>query len=436
MPRLIVKMGPDTGASVVLNPAEKLTLGRSSELGFRLHDPRTSRKHVVFGFKDGRWLLKNLSPANGTFVNGRMLESSEVISLKDGDRIEIGNSLLELVDEQNARNDPLIGKTIGNYHIHRELGRGGAGIVYLATQVQLGRQVALKTLLAELASDPSHVERFYQEGRSTAAVNHHRVITVHDAGKFTRKATRNGQVETLEIPYFACEYAPYGSVHDEARLTGNLPLVRVLDVAYQCLEALEHLEQEGVVHRDIKPQNLFCFPRSIVKLGDLGLAVSKQEVSMPRGGMLGTPHYVSPEQARGQAMDHRADLYSLGATIYRLVTGRCMFAAASAKEIARCQVREYPQPMVTHRANVPPQLEQIVGRMLMKDPAERFQSASEVKQILPMVPIPHEDLSAWSPERAMASNTGHGTTSHTPAADSNLPESQDFPGEETPVYEG
>jgi len=420
MPRLMVKQGPDTGASVELVPGEKLYIGRSSELSFKINDPRTSRKHFVMGFKDGRWLLKNLSPPNGTFVNGGMLESSEVTALRDGDLIEIGNSLLMLVDEVNPRNDPLIGKTIGNYHIHRELGRGGVGIVYLATQVQLGRQVAVKTLLPELTRDENHVKRFYQEGRSTAAVNHHKLITVHDAGVFTRNVKVKGVPTAIDVPYFTVEYAPYGSASDEMRERGVLPLVRVLDIAYQMLEALEYLGKEGVVHRDIKPANLFCFNNGVVKLGDLGLAISSQEVSKPRGGLLGTPHYVSPEQARGLPMDHRADIYSLGATLYRLITGRPMFAAASAKEIARCQVREYAAPMSNFRANVPAQLEQIVGRMLMKNPDERYQSATEVMHTLSLVALPPEDPQMWSMGGAAAPMAG--------------PVGRIDPGDVTPVY--
>ena len=205
------------------------------------------------------------------------------------------------------------------YVVERLLGRGGMGDVWLARHQTLDRQVALKVVRGEYASDPAHVDRFLREARAAAKVNHPRVVTVHDAGQ------NNGAL------YLAMEFVPGGDLH--GHLAGKpMPEVEAVRLLCAAAQGLQAIHDAGLVHRDIKPENLFLDPDGLPKIGDLGLPRSRagDDRMTVTGQAVGTPAYMSPEQANGAAdIDARSDIYSLAATGFALLTGRPPFIGAT-----------------------------------------------------------------------------------------------------------
>jgi serine/threonine protein kinase len=240
------------------------------------------------------------------------------------------------------------------------------GTVYKATQVSLGRTVALKVLAPELAQDERFCNMFIKEARAAGSLNHPNIIQVYDVG------------EEDVYYFFSMEFAAKGSVLDELQTGGPIALPRALRILRDACNALDYAERKGLVHRDIKPDNLMVTEDDSVKLGDLGLAMSTVELQGEQDGVFGTPHYIAPEQALGRPIDHRADIYGLGATFYRILTGKTVFSGSSVKEILKRQVREPHKPVTQLIPDCPPAVSRIIDRMLAKAPAERYQHASDI----------------------------------------------------------
>lgn len=365
MPRLLVEKGPDRGKAVATTAGQQIVIGRDPGASLQLTDQLSSRRHCMVVGKGAVWGLKDLGSVNGTLINGRRMNNAQ--RLEFGDTIQIGETLISwLPDEQTEKKGGLIGKEIGGYRIEQRIGRGAMGTVFKATQLSLGRTVALKVLSPELTKDPKFCDMFLKEARAAGALNNSNIIQVYDVGD------EDGQY------YFSMEYAAKGSVLEEMSSQKALPLARTIKVVKDACAALDYAERKGLVHRDIKPDNLMVTEDGTVKLGDLGLAMSAHEVNAEQDGVFGTPHYIAPEQAMGRPIDHRADIYALGASFYRMVTGRTMFEGATVKEILKQQVRDPHPPVSTHVPDCPPGISTIIDRMLMKNPAERYQHASEV----------------------------------------------------------
>ena len=365
MPRLLVEKGPDRGKSVTLAVGEQLVAGRDKEANLQLSDTMASRRHFMIASKGSIFGLKDLSSANGTLVNGRQAEGAH--RLQYGDSIQVGETLISwLADETGDKHGGLIGQQIGGYRIEERLGRGAMGTVYKATQLSLGRTVALKVLSPDLVKDEKFCEMFVKEARAAGSLNHPNIIQVYDVGD------EAGQY------FFSMEYAARGSVLEELVDVKAIPMARAVRIILDSCSALDYAERKGLVHRDIKPDNLMVSEDHTVKLGDLGLAMSTQELQAEQDGVFGTPHYIAPEQAMGKAIDHRADIYALGATFYRMLTGRTLFTGTTVKEILKKQVREAHTPITDHMPDCPPAIVRIIDRMLVKNPAERYQHASEI----------------------------------------------------------
>src|SRR5688572_7651554 len=253
------------------------------------------------------------------------------------------------------------------------------GEVYRALDSRLGREVALKVLPAALAGDADRLRRFEQEARAASALNHPNILVLHDLG------TADG------TPYLVTELLDGESLR--ARLeSGPPPLRRALDWTRQIAEGLAAAHARGIVHRDLKPENVFVNADGRIKILDFGLAKllpasSASAVAatptLAAGGtepgvVLGTVGYMSPEQVRGLAADHRSDLFALGAILYELLTGRRAFQRDSAVETMSAILKEEPPELATSGKPVPPALERVVHRLLEKDPNHRFQSASDL----------------------------------------------------------
>lgn len=268
-------------------------------------------------------------------------------------------------------------KEIGHYKVLRPLGAGGMGEVFLAEDGQLGRQVALKLLPAEWAEDAKRRHRFLTEARAASALNHPNVCVIHEVGE-----TESGR------PYLSMEFLEGMTLDQKTRQQG-FSIGETVEVGLQIADALEAAFSKGVVHRDLKPANISINDRGLVKVLDFGLAKmigsetmadvegSTQEETKS-GQILGTPNYMSPEQALGKAVDHRCDLFSLGVVLYELLTGRQPFAGRSLSETIQRIINSQPEAIARFNYDVPSELERIVRKLLEKEAIRRYQSPADL----------------------------------------------------------
>ena len=283
----------------------------------------------------------------------------------------------DLTDTQGARGS-LVGRQYGPYHIISLLGAGGMGEVYRARDTRLGRDVAVKVLPAEFASDPDRLRRFEQEARAIAALDHANILVLYDVG------THEG------APYIVTQLLEGESLRDRLQ-TGPLPPRTAVELAVQIAQGLSAAHSKGIVHRDLKPGNVFITKEGHVKILDFGLAKLAAERSLPEaaqattvaeatevGARLGTIGYMSPEQVRGQPVDQRSDIFSLGCVLYEMLVGRSPFRKETAADTASAILTEDPAPLAGTGQAVTPALQEIVSRCLEKRAEERFSSAHDV----------------------------------------------------------
>lgn len=268
--------------------------------------------------------------------------------------------------------------TIAHYTILSKIGAGGMGEVYRARDTRLDREVAIKLLPAEVSSDPDRLKRFEQEARATSALNHPNILTVYDIG------TYNGS------PYIVAELLEGEELRDRLD-AGQIPLRKTIDYAQQIVSGLSAAHEKGIVHRDLKPENLFVTNDERVKILDFGLAKLRgnsidaqgsedetRKVITNPGVVMGTVGYMSPEQVRGDKSDHRSDIFSFGAILHEMITGRRAFRRDTMAETMTAILREEPEELSATRPNINPALERIVTRCLEKKPERRFHSAYDL----------------------------------------------------------
>lgn len=261
----------------------------------------------------------------------------------------------------------------GNYRLRALLGRGGMGAVYDAEQLTTGRRVALK-MLGQRIDSPDMRQRFLREGRLAARVSHPNSLYVYASEEI------NG------VPVITMEVAGAGTLKDELKRRGPLPVPEAVDAILDVIAGLESAFAEGVLHRDIKPSNCFVCPDGSVKVGDFGLSVStlaKTDTFVTaHGQIMCTPAYASPEQLRGDDLDVRADIYSVGATLFTLLTNRAPFEGDNAVQVVANAVNQKPKPLTELRADVPPALERVVSRCLAKQPDARYADYASLRSAL------------------------------------------------------
>jgi serine/threonine-protein kinase len=271
-----------------------------------------------------------------------------------------------------TESNDLTNQTIGGYSILHRLGVGGMSEVYLAFQNSLHRHVALKVLRSDFVGSDEHEQRFLQEARSVASLMHPNIVQVYDVGKFD------------SVHYIAQEYVPGSNLNSFIQRRGALPLEEATSILWQATSALQKAASIGLVHRDIKPDNLLLTPDGEVKVADFGLARARgQNQNLTAVGVaLGTPLYMSPEQIQGFSVDSRSDLYSLGATAYHMLAGRPPFSGETALALAMQHIQAEPVALEQLRPDLPKAIVEIVHRLLKKSPEDRFGSAMELSREL------------------------------------------------------
>ena len=272
------------------------------------------------------------------------------------------------------------GSRLGPYEIHSLIGAGGMGEVYRARDSRLDRDVALKVLPAGVAADPARLERFQREARTVASLNHPHIVTLHsveqDAG----------------VRYLTMELVE-GQGLDHVITADGLPVEKVLEYGTAVADALAAAHEKGIVHRDLKPANVMLTRDGRVKVLDFGLAKVAEKVAWDQtvtqpapitteGGVIGTVPYMSPEQLRGQPVDHRSDIFSLGVLLYEMATGRRPFSGATSTDVMTAILRDTPRPLAQMNPGLPHQLGRIIAQCLEKDPEERYHSAKDVRNAL------------------------------------------------------
>jgi WD40 repeat protein len=304
-------------------------------------------------------LAPPLPPVSGTVIDGGEAQTPKP---------EAGEALSFLAPSQRPG---AVGR-LGHYDVLEVVGKGGMGIVLRAFDEKLGRVVAVKVLAPQLATSAAARQRFVREARAAAAVTHDNVIDIHaveDAGP---------------VPYLVMQFIDGPNLQAKLDRTGSLPLMEILRIGLQTAAGLAAAHAQGLVHRDVKPANILLENGvERVKLTDFGLARAVDDASLTQSGIVaGTPAYMSPEQANGARVDHRSDLFSFGSVLYTLCTGHAPFRADTTMAVLKRLCDDAPRPVREANPEMPDWLEAIVGRLLAKDPADRFQKAAEVADLL------------------------------------------------------
>src|SRR5271157_3429857 len=277
----------------------------------------------------------------------------------------------EFLDPPHPDQPGTLGR-LGPYEVFEVLGQGGMGVVLKARDPALERTVAIKVLTPALAHGATARRRFAREARAAAAVGHEHIVAIHAVDEFRG------------LPYLVMQYIPGRSLQERLDASAPLEVKEILRIGTQAARALAAAHAVGVVHRDIKPANILlenCVER--VKLTDFGLARAIDDVSLTQSGIIaGTPQYMAPEQARGEPVDARSDLFSLGAVLYAMAGGRSPFRADSAMAVLKRVCDDRHRSIRELNPDIPDWLEAVIDRLLAKDPADRFQTAAEVADLL------------------------------------------------------
>jgi eukaryotic-like serine/threonine-protein kinase len=418
--------GAQRGEVIPVEHGSRLTIGRSSQAGRKIRDNHLSRLHLEVDFTGDRAVVRDLDSRNGIFVNGQKVPKQKVLS--DQDRILAGeqvwdiayvNDLSQLSEEAEEtasfldQPNPCVhcGRSItlatfaegevrekdGHYmcpdcavvvtfdtkefngfEVHERLGAGSAGLVYKATQLVLGRVVALKVLRRREGLSPRTEGRFLREAQTISRLDHPHIVKVYDASSFP-----GGY-------FIVMEYFPGKDLQTMIEEHGPPAIAIAISIGLQMCDSLHYAAGEGVVHRDVKPANiLYRAQDGVAKLSDFGLAKRVGVSAGTRDGEgVGTPCYMPPEQVNNaRNVDHRADLYSLGASLYHLLSGRYPIIANNLHDFMTGIMERDPPPMEKFNPGLPPELCNVVRTAMKKKPEDRYPDASSMRAALEAVRV-------------------------------------------------
>jgi serine/threonine protein kinase len=362
MAKLVAQSGPTAGGEFLL-VKELTVMGRQSTADVQIIDNMASRAHCQVR-RDGRlFSLVDLGSRNGTELNGKKVKER---LLSFGDRIRVGEVEFLFVREPG---DVELADLVVKYELYEKLGEGGMGIVYKAQQRSMAREVALKILSPKYGQKSKWVDQFIGEARAAGKLNHQNIIQVHDVG------TEN------DIHFFSMEYVDGPTCMQMLSGHGQLEVEPALEITRQVARALDYAHAHRLIHQDIKPDNIMVGSNEVVKLADLGISKTFDEVAAEDGPkkIMGTPHYMAPESALGKKVDHRVDLYSLGATLFHLLSGKTVYHASTPSEILKAHVMEPIPSLKALNPLVQQEVVNLVEKLLAKNPDERYQSAKEIE---------------------------------------------------------
>jgi predicted Ser/Thr protein kinase len=361
MAKLVCQTGPKAGHEYPLTK-DVTVMGRQSSCDVQILDNMSSRAHCQIR-RDGKlYSLVDLGSRNGTHLNDKKVSERQ---LAFGDRIRIGEAEYKFVKEPG---DVELKDLLSKYEVQEKIGEGGMGIVYKANQKSMNRIVALKILSPKYSAKQRFVDQFIKEARAAGALNHPNIIQVHDVG------TEN------DIHYFSMEFVEGATCMQVLREQGPFKVGEALEIIRQTAKALEYAHGQRLIHQDIKPDNIMIGQNNQVKLADLGISKTFDEVESEEGPkrVMGTPHYMAPEAALGKKIDHRVDIYALGATLYHLLTGKTPYNGTSATEVLKAHVMD-PLPAIEDiNPDVPQDVCALVERMVAKKADDRYQTAAEI----------------------------------------------------------
>jgi serine/threonine protein kinase len=412
--RIRIEHGQDAGKTWRLAQPGVYVLGRDIASSIRVIDMKVSKRHaevhVVEQNGTAGAVLKDLGSTHGSLINGQQVSSD--MPLRPGDELRLGLTILRVLSDGEADEDlqpirgrevdetsvdtsqtrggadtssvkalppdELVGQVLGGYKVEKKIGKGGMGSVYLAEQVSLHRQVALKVLSEKFVKDSAFVDQFLNEARAAGALNHPNVVQVYDVGE------ADGNY------YFSMEVVTGGSIEEKLRAGEQPGWETALNWFLDATNALVFAKKREILHRDVKPDNLMISEDGSAKLCDLGLAKKAENSDLMSAGIIGTPHFISPEAVRRKGViDHRTDLYSLGCTFYRILAGQNPYPGGTVKEILLGHLKK-PVPKVSDvTRNVPQELSDIVEKLMQKDPDDRFQTPDELLQALDKIRVRH-----------------------------------------------
>jgi serine/threonine-protein kinase len=370
--RIRIEKGPNKGdAFEITLESQPIIIGRGDDADFVIPNPLISKQHckVFVDAKNRIVWLKDLNSTNGTFMNGEKIDE---VGVHAGDKIQMGEVLLSVEDASKVQyTSDLSGKILAGYRLDKKIGRGSMGTVYRAIQISLGREVALKVLDYNLSKDIKFVRSFLNEARAAGQLNHPNVVQVHDV------------TEAEGYYLLSMEYVAGGSLKDLLAEKTRLDIKDGVAIILSILRALDFAEKKKVIHCDIKPDNIMLNKPEEAKLADLGIAKKTRGKKVTQDGkVFGSPNYIAPEQAKGASIDNRVDIYSLGITAYEIFSGKVPFTGTSSNEIIKKHIYEKPKPLPELVSKMPENLWEIIAKMIVKNPDERYSAAKEIIEIL------------------------------------------------------
>lgn len=365
MAKLRIVDGPLAGTEFVLKDRPAVA-GRHAECAIPIPDPKVSRNHAEFiPDQDGQFSILELGSSNGTTVNGIPLPEGALRILSPGDEIRMGRNTFRYF-AGDARIPDL---DIPGYNLEDILAEGGMGSIFQAVHRETGQIAAIKILHPGYAKREEFVTRFIQEARAAGRLAHPNIIKVFNVGK-----TANGRY------YFTMELVKGSTL---TQRVADLSIPEAARMFLDMADALDYAHKRGIIHRDIKPDNILIGQDGEAKIADLGIAVLDERDAVQSGPrVLGTPHYMSPEQASGKTLTSSTDIYSLGATFFHVFSRQPLFDAATPEQIMIKHVRERPKPLREVAPDVPAVLSAIVDRTLAKNPADRYPDAGVLRDAI------------------------------------------------------